>query len=59
LLAQRCEPAGVHVATVTVGGAITPGTALDPDLIATHFVRLHEQPVGSWQREVVLPDTDR
>ena len=37
-------PAGLHVATVTVGGAIAPGTALDPDDIAAHYVRLHAQP---------------
>jgi NAD(P)-dependent dehydrogenase (short-subunit alcohol dehydrogenase family) len=54
LLAMQYGPAGVHVATVTVGGAIEPGTSLDPDAIAAHYVRLHEQPAEAWEREVVL-----
>lgn len=47
-------PAGVHVATVTVGGAVAPGTALDPDRIAERYWALHAQPPGWWQREVLL-----
>jgi NAD(P)-dependent dehydrogenase (short-subunit alcohol dehydrogenase family) len=55
LLAERYEPSGVHVATVTVSGPIVTGTELDPDEVAAHYVRLHDQAPGSWQREVVLP----
>lgn len=54
LLATQFGPAGVHVATVTVGGAIEPGSSLDPEAIAAHYVRLHEQPADAWEREVVL-----
>jgi NAD(P)-dependent dehydrogenase (short-subunit alcohol dehydrogenase family) len=54
LLATQYGPAGVHVATVTVGGPVAPGTPLDPDAIATHYVRLHEQARGDWEREVLL-----
>ena len=53
LLARAYEPEGVHVATVTVGGAVAPGTAYDPDDIADHFWRLHVQRAGAWEREVV------
>ena len=53
LLAERYGPAGVHVATVTVAGAVAPGTAYDPDDIAEHYWRLHTQPAGAWEREVV------
>ena len=42
----------VHVASVTVGGPVAPGTAYDPDDIAEHYWRLHTQPAGEWEREV-------
>ncbi len=53
LLDKQFGSSGVHVATVTVGGVIAPGTAFDPDNIAEHYWRLHTQPAGSWEREVV------
>ncbi len=53
LLARAYEPAGVHVATVTVAGAVAPGTAFDPDDIAEEYWRLHAQPAGAWEREVL------
>jgi NADP-dependent 3-hydroxy acid dehydrogenase YdfG len=56
LLDKAYGPAGVHVATVTIAGAITPGTVLDPDEIADHYWRLHAQPRHGWQREVLLTD---
>ncbi|MHA6627671.1 SDR family oxidoreductase [Pseudonocardia sichuanensis] len=52
LLHATYGPAGVHVASVTVGGPVAPGTAYDPDDIAEHYWRLHTQPRGSWEREV-------
>jgi NAD(P)-dependent dehydrogenase (short-subunit alcohol dehydrogenase family) len=55
LLARAYEPAGVHVATVTVAGAVAPGTAFDPAEIAEEYWRLHAQPAGSWEREVLYP----
>lgn len=53
LLARAYEPAGVHVATVTVAGAVAPGSAFDPDEIAEEYWRLHTQPAGSWERQVL------
>ena len=53
LVALVDQEFGVHAATVTVAGAVTPGTAFDPDAIAEHYWRLHVQPAGQWQREVV------
>jgi NAD(P)-dependent dehydrogenase (short-subunit alcohol dehydrogenase family) len=53
LLARAYEPAGVHVATVTVAGAVAPDTAFDPDDIAEEYWRLHAQPAGAWEREVL------
>jgi len=53
LLDAHYGPAGVHVATVTVAGAVAAGTAFDPDDIAEHYWRLHTQPRLDWQREVV------
>ena len=53
LLARAYEPLGIHVATVTVAGAVAPGSAFDPDEIAEKYWRLHAQPAGSWEREVL------
>lgn len=48
LLAARFGPAGVHVTSVTVGGAVAPGTAFDPDEIADRYWELHRQPREQW-----------
>jgi len=53
LLDRQYGPAGVHVATITVAGAVAPGTAFDPDDIAEHYWRLHTQPRDQWEREVI------
>ena len=54
LLASEYGPAGVHVATVTVGGSVAPGGPYDPDLIAEHYWRLHTQPPQAWEHEVMV-----
>jgi NAD(P)-dependent dehydrogenase (short-subunit alcohol dehydrogenase family) len=54
MLDTRYAPSGVHVATVTVGGAVAPNTAFDPDVIADDYWRVHVQPRGSWEREVMF-----
>jgi NAD(P)-dependent dehydrogenase (short-subunit alcohol dehydrogenase family) len=43
----------IHFASVTVAGAVAPGTAFDPDDIAEHYWRLHNQPRAEWALEVV------
>jgi NAD(P)-dependent dehydrogenase (short-subunit alcohol dehydrogenase family) len=53
LLAKEYGPPGVHVATVTVAGAVESGMAFDPDDIAKRYWRLHLQPGDGWDREVV------
>jgi NAD(P)-dependent dehydrogenase (short-subunit alcohol dehydrogenase family) len=53
LLQKHYADAGIHVGTVTVAGTVAPGTAYDPDDIAEHYWRLHTQPAGAWEREVV------
>jgi NAD(P)-dependent dehydrogenase (short-subunit alcohol dehydrogenase family) len=53
LVARAYEPSGLHVATVTVGGTVAPGSAFDADEIADEYWRLHTQPAGSWEREVL------
>jgi NAD(P)-dependent dehydrogenase (short-subunit alcohol dehydrogenase family) len=55
LLDAQFRAAGIHVATVTVGGAVSPGSAHDPDDIAELFWRLHaQQPAEAWEREISL-----
>jgi NADP-dependent 3-hydroxy acid dehydrogenase YdfG len=51
MLAEQYAPSGVHVATVTVAGAIAPGTPYDPDQIAEHYWRLHRQEPAVWETE--------
>ena len=53
LLAAAYGPAGLHVATVTIAGAVAPGTGFDPDDIAEHYWRLHAQPPEAWEHEVI------
>jgi NAD(P)-dependent dehydrogenase (short-subunit alcohol dehydrogenase family) len=53
LLDEAYGAAGVHVASVTVMGEVAPGTAFDPDEIAEQYWRLHAQPRGAWEHEVL------
>jgi NAD(P)-dependent dehydrogenase (short-subunit alcohol dehydrogenase family) len=53
-LAKELEPDGIHVATVTIGGVVKVGTAFDPAAIAEEFWKLHLQPAGQFQREIVF-----
>ena len=56
LLAAAYGPAGLHVATVTIAGAVAPGSEFDPDEIAEHYWRLHTQPPEAWEHEVIHTD---
>jgi NAD(P)-dependent dehydrogenase (short-subunit alcohol dehydrogenase family) len=51
LLDQQYGALGVHAASVTVGGAVAPGTAYDPDDIAEHYWELHSQSRDQWEHE--------
>jgi NAD(P)-dependent dehydrogenase (short-subunit alcohol dehydrogenase family) len=53
ILAKAYGAAGVHVATVTVAGAVKPGSAFDPDEIAERYWQLHLQPEHTWERQVL------
>ncbi len=53
LLATAYGSAGLHVATVTITGAVVAGTAFDPDDIAECYWQLHTQPPGAWEHDVV------
>lgn len=52
-MAGELAPEGVHVATVTIAGTVAPGGPFDPDLIAEHFLALHEEPDTAWTVERV------
>ena len=54
LLASEYGSSGIHVATVTVGGAVAPGGPFDPDLIAEEYWRLHTQRPEAWEYEVAF-----
>jgi NAD(P)-dependent dehydrogenase (short-subunit alcohol dehydrogenase family) len=53
VIAKTYGQSGIHAATVTVAGAVAPGTPFDPDDIAEHYWRLHNQPPGAWDHEIV------
>lgn len=53
LMDRAYGPRGLHVATVTVAGAVAPGGPYDPDEIAEQYWRLHQQPPGGSEREVL------
>jgi short-subunit dehydrogenase len=52
-LAAELEPAGIHVATVTVCGFVQPGTYFAAEKIAEEYWRLHCQQPGQFDREIV------
>ncbi len=52
-LAQELGAYGIHVATVTVYGFLQVGTHFDPQRIAATYVKLHHQPRGKFEIEVV------
>jgi short-subunit dehydrogenase len=51
LLHDELTADGVHVTGVRIGGAITPGGALDPERIAETYWALHMQPASEWTAE--------
>src|SRR4029077_16676044 len=42
---------GIHAATVTIAGAVKPGTDFDPDNIAELFWTAHTDPKDAWKTE--------
>ena len=57
LLAGEYGPAGIHVATVTVAGAVASGGPFDPGRIAEEYWRLHTQRPEAWEHEVAFTGT--
>jgi NAD(P)-dependent dehydrogenase (short-subunit alcohol dehydrogenase family) len=52
-LAEELRPEGIHVATVTIAGAVAPGTRFAPERIAEHYVALHRERPSEWRVESV------
>ncbi len=52
-LATELEPAGIHVATVTISGIVRPNSRFSPERIAELFWQLHTQLDGEREREIV------
>ena len=44
----------LHACTVTICGPVKPGTVFGPDLIADAYWKLHAQPKGSFERELMF-----
>jgi NAD(P)-dependent dehydrogenase (short-subunit alcohol dehydrogenase family) len=51
LVAAGVKDDGVHAATITIAGAVKPGTAFDPDNIAELFWSAHTDAKDDWQTE--------
>ncbi|MGA2185053.1 MAG: SDR family NAD(P)-dependent oxidoreductase [Bryobacteraceae bacterium] len=52
-LAAELEPAGIHVATVTICGFVQEGTHFSADRVAAEFWRLHTQSPGQFETEIM------
>jgi len=52
-LAQELEGTGIHVGTITICGYVQEGTHFSPERIAEEFWRLHCQPAGQFETEIV------
>jgi NAD(P)-dependent dehydrogenase (short-subunit alcohol dehydrogenase family) len=51
LIAAGVREDGIHAATVTIDGAVKPGTDFDPDDIAEFFWTAHTDSKDAWQTE--------
>ena len=51
LIAAGVQEDGIHAATVTIVGAVKPGTDFDPDNIAELFWTAHTDSKDAWQTE--------
>ena len=51
LIAAGVGEDGIHAATVTIAGAVKPGTDFDPDKIAELFWTAHTDPKDAWKSE--------
>jgi NAD(P)-dependent dehydrogenase (short-subunit alcohol dehydrogenase family) len=51
LIAAGVRDDGIHAATVTIDGAVKPGTDFDPENIAELFWTAHADPKDVWQTE--------
>lgn len=54
LMHDELKADGVHATSITIGGAIAPGTAIDPERIAETYWALHTQPAAEWSAETVF-----
>jgi len=52
-LHQELSESGIHVATVTITRPVQAGTEYDGEMIAGLYVKLHRQPRGSWDWEII------
>ncbi len=51
LIAADVAEGGIHAATITIVGAVKPGTDFDPDKIADLFWTAHTDPKDDWKTE--------
>jgi len=51
LIAAGVREDGIHAATITIAGAVKPGTDFDPDTIAELFWTAHTDSKDAWQTE--------
>lgn len=56
LLHEELGPHGIHVATVTVEGAIGSRPRFAPDTIADRYLHLHREPRDRWTAELEYTD---
>jgi short-subunit dehydrogenase len=54
LMHDELRADGVHCSSITIAGAIAPGTPFDPDLIADAYWALHTQAAADWTAETIF-----
>jgi NAD(P)-dependent dehydrogenase (short-subunit alcohol dehydrogenase family) len=54
MLAAELAPSGIRVGTVTIAGAVAPGTSLSPERVAEAFLALHHSAPDPATAEIVL-----
>lgn len=52
--AAAFQDLGIHFTTITINGAIAPGTPYAPDLIAERFWQAHLAPRAAWTGEILF-----
>ncbi len=52
-LHEELKDSGIHAGTITINGQVNPATKFSPDLISESFWKMHAQPEGQFEKEII------